>query len=145
MVCPTVLENIRITNFFEKGLDKRILSFSSKLTNSEYYYNYNKLINYDVDLVITTKSGVFLPLENIGLIVVIDSEDKNYLNEQNPKYSTVEVLKERAEYHQAKIIYTSSAPSIVDYYNYYTNKYTILSKMVPNSKDLILVNMKKSI
>lgn len=143
VVCPTVLENIRITNFFEKGLDKRILSFSSKLTNSEYYYNYNKLINNDVDLVITTKSGVFLPLENIGLIVVIDSEDKNYLNEQNPKYSTVEVLKERAEYHQAKIIYTSSAPSIVDYYNYYTNKYTILSKMVPNSKDLILVNMRE--
>lgn len=144
IITPTIMENTRLSNFFENSLDKRILSFSSKLSNSEYYYNYNELLAGVVDLVVSTKSGVFLPVKNLGLVVVVDSEDNYYLNEQNPKYNTIEVAKMRAEYNNSKIIYTSSAPSIEDYYQYYTNKYTIISNINPgNNKDVILVNMKE--
>ena len=93
IISPTILENTRVTNLFNNAFDYRIQAFSSKLSNNEYYYNYNELINDNVDIVIATKSGVFLPLNNIGLIIALDSESNYYLNEQNPKFSTIEILK----------------------------------------------------
>lgn len=143
IISPTILENTRVTNLFNNTFDYRILAFSSKLSNNEYYYNYNELINDNVDIVIATKSGVFLPLNNIGLIIALDSESNYYLNEQNPKFSTIEILKKRALYNNSKIIFTTSSPSIVDYYEYFQNKYTIISKLNKPQNNIKLVNMKE--
>lgn len=141
ILTPTILENTRITNIFKKALDLKIVSFSSKITNNDYYYNYHEILDGNVDVVITTKIGTFLPLENIGLIVAIDSESNYYINEQNPKFHTIEVLKQRSSYHNAKLIFTTSSPSIVDYFEYFQNKYTIISKIEKIENDLELVNM----
>lgn len=144
IVTPTILENTRLTHFFENSTDKLVLSFSTKLSNSEYYTNYNNLINDEGDIIITTMSGVFLPINNLGLVIVIDSEDSYYLNRQNPMYSTVEVLKFRAEYNNAKLVLTSAAPSIVDYYSYYTNKYSIISNLEKiKAENVELIDMKE--
>lgn len=142
ILTPTILENTRITKLFKSALDLRIVTFSSKITNNDYYYNYHQILDGNVDVVITTKSGAFLPLDNIGLIVAIDSESNYYINEQSPKFHTIEVLKQRSSYHNAKLILTSSAPSIVDFYEYFQNKYTIISKIEKKENDLELVNMK---
>jgi len=142
IVTPTILENTRLSNLFNNALNYQILTFTSKLSTSEYYYNYQNLIAGNVDIVITTKSGIFLPLENIGLIIIVDSESSYYLNEQNPKFNALEVLKTRALYHAAKLIFTSSSPSIALYYEYFQNKYTIISKIDAIDNHLELIDMK---
>ena len=55
-------------------------------SNSEYYHNYANVRNQNADIVIGMKSHVFLPLNRLGLIVMLDEEDPNYHVEQTPKY-----------------------------------------------------------
>lgn len=143
ILAPTILEQTRLTKYFSNKIDARVRSFSSKLSNNEYYYNYNEILNDEVDLVIATRTGAFLPLSKIGLIIVVDSENKYYLNEQNPKFNTLEVAKIRSEFHNAKLVYQSSAPSIELYYQYYTNKYTLIRKLKEDLHDVDIVNMKE--
>lgn len=135
IVTPTILDNSLYTKYFEQYFyDKNVVSFSSKISNSDFYYNYIELINNNVDLIITTKVGTFFPLTNIGLIILVDPSNKNYINEQNPKFNTTNILKDRAEYHGSKIIFVTSSPSVEEYYNYTFAKYIYLPYINENLK-----------
>jgi len=144
IICtPSILVNSLIYKYFRSNLKGyKIFNFTSKLSNNDYYYNYNNVKAQNVDIVITTKSGIFLPLENIGLIIMIDEDNQNYINEQNPKFSTLEVLKYRSNYHNAKLLLTTSAASIDSYYHYYTAKYYLIQYIVDYSNQLNLINMR---
>ena len=144
VVTPTVLVNTQIAAFFERNMrGYRIYNFSSRTTNSEYYYNFYNVNIQNVDIVISTKANIFLPLENIGLIILIDEENSNYINEQNPRFSVLEVLKYRSNYHQAKLLLSSSTPSIDAYYNYSIAKYFLLKHIINYPNHISLVNMRE--
>lgn len=146
VITPTVLENIKVYDFIKNALQARVLAFSSKLSNSEYYYNYNQLIDNNVDLVVTTMSGSFLPFNNLGLVIVIDSDDSYYINSQFPKYNTVEVAKFRAHYNNARLMLATVAPTISEYYQYFSNKYSLISSHDNlGTNNIDLVNMKEEV
>lgn len=144
VVTPTVLVNTQIASFFKKNMrGYRIFNFSSRTTNSDYYYNFYNVIIQNVDIVISTKANILLPLENIGLIILIDEENSNYINEHNPRFSVIEVLKYRSNIHQAKLLLSSSTPSIDAYYNYSIAKYFLLKHIVNYPNHISLVNMRE--
>lgn len=146
IVCPTILNCLEVLKFFEKNLiGARICDFSSILTNAEYYTNYINVKWQNVDLVITTKVGIFMPLEKLGLIIMIDEGNQYYINEQNPKFDTKEVLMIRSQIHDAKLILSSTSPSIDSYYNYFINKYILLNYNIKMDNNISLINMRDEI
>ena len=142
IVTPTLIQNYNVYHYLKNNLiGFSVLNFSSDMPNSDYYSNYLRLLNDDAEVVVTTKVGAFLPMDNIGAIVVVDESNFNYINEMTPKYNTVEILKFRAKYHNAKIILASNPLTVENYYNYFKAEYNILKYIIPNKYEASLVSM----
>ena len=67
-------------------------------------------------VVIGPRSAIFSPLKNIGLIVLDESHDSAYKQEQSPYYQTSRVAAQLASLHKATLIMGSATPAIIDYF-----------------------------
>ncbi len=144
LLTPTLISHFEHVQYFKKKMvGYRIVNFSSDLSNNEFYDNYITVKNDNFDLIITTKVGLFLPLTELGAIIVVDEGNINYYNEATPKYSMIEVVKFRANYHQAKLILSTSSPTIETYYNYFITKYFLLKHVVPKTYNVQLIDLKE--
>ncbi|HHU21443.1 MAG TPA: primosomal protein N' [Acholeplasma sp.] len=146
ILTKSIVQSFEVYDFLEKRLvNARIYCFNSSLSNNEYFDNYMQVKKGNVDVVVGTISSSFLPLEKLGLIVIFDSNDTAYINEQNPKFLTLEVLKWRMEYHKAELILVNETLSVDDYDNYLKNNYILLENLKKENNKYALVDLKKEI
>jgi primosomal protein N' (replication factor Y) len=144
LLTPTLISNFEHLQYFKKKMTGyRIVNFSSDISNNEFYDNYINVKNGAFDIIITTKVGLFLPLMDLGVIIVVDEGNINYYSEVTPKYSMIEVVKFRADYHQAKLILSTRSPTIESYYNYFITKYYLLKHTIPKTYDVQLVDLRE--
>ena len=77
-----------------------------------------------INLLVSTRSGLFLPFKNLGLIVVDEEHESSYKQELNaPYYHTRDVALMRGKFSQSSVILTSSSPSMETFYNVKKNNY----------------------
>ena len=67
-------------------------------------------------LVVGPRSALFLPISNIGLIILDEAHDAAYKQQQSPYYSTLQMAARLAQLSGAKLIYGSATPNVADYY-----------------------------
>ena len=67
-------------------------------------------------IVVGTRSAVFAPLENIGLIIMDEEGERSYKSDSAPRYTTSAVAKERCRTHGAVLLLGSATPSVESYY-----------------------------
>ena len=89
--------------------------YHSGLTNNEKYEQYLKIKNNEVKVVVGTRSSIFLPFDNIGLIVIDEEHDASYKQDNTPCYHTIDIAIKRTQYHNAKLILGSATPSLSTY------------------------------
>lgn len=78
-------------------------------------------------VVLGTRSSIFLPYRNLGLIIVDEEHDASYKQtEPNPRYNGRDAALMLAKLHGAKIILGSATPSLETLYNVYTSKYAMV-------------------
>ena len=77
-------------------------------------------------MVVGTRSGVFAPVRNLGLIVVDEEHDGVYKQEENPRYNGRDVAIVRAQAANACVVLGSATPSLESRYNAERGKYTLL-------------------
>ncbi len=144
-VTPTLINNYYyFKKFSQLFTGYSVLNFSGSMTDNEFYDNYIRLINDDCDIVITTKVGAFLPINELGLIIVCDESNFNYINEMTPKYNLIEVLKYRSVYNNAKLILESDPMTVDNYYYYFQAKYNILQYIKEPIHHAQLVDMREA-
>lgn len=94
-----------------------LLVTHSKMTESERHQVWSEALNSAKPrVVIGPRSALFTPLQNIGAIIVDESHEPSYKQEQTPKYSALRVATMLGRYHKAKVIFGSATPSVVDRY-----------------------------
>ncbi len=76
-------------------------------------------------VVVGTRSAVFAPLDDIGLIVVDEEQERSYQSEQSPRYDAIEVARRRAGRHGALLLLASATPSVASYYGARAGRYTL--------------------
>ena len=54
----------------------------------------------EVSIVVGTRSAIFTPLKNIGIIIIDEEHSSNYKQENNPRYNAIDIAKWRASYHK---------------------------------------------
>lgn len=146
ILAKSIVQSFEIYNFLEKELiNSRTYCFNSSLSNNEYFDNYVQVKKGNVDVVVGTISSSFLPLENLGLIIIFDSNNSEYINDYSPKFSTLNVLKWRMEYHKAELIFVNETLSVEDYDNYLKNNYILLENLKKENGKYTLVNLRKEI
>jgi len=96
----------------------------SKLKQSEKDNVLNNIKTGVVNIIVSTRSGLFLPFNKLGLIIVDEEHDTSYKQDLNaPYYHTRDVALMRAKFSKSTILLTSSSPSIETYYNVKNKKY----------------------
>lgn len=94
----------------------RVAVQHSALSNTERLLQWNEIQSGGADIVVGTRSAIFAPLENIGLIVIDEEQEHTYHSESNPRYSAHEVASQRAAAHGALLLLASATPSTETYY-----------------------------
>lgn len=91
----------------------RVAILHSELSDGEKYDEYRKIKRGDVDIVIGTRSAVFAPLTNIGLIIIDEEHVESYKQENQPCYHARMVAKMRIEHFDgAKLLLGSATPTL---------------------------------
>lgn len=112
----------RISSYF----DEEIAVLHSSLTPLEKYDEYRKIKNNLVRIVIGTRSAIFAPLNNIGIICIDEEDSTSYKEEELLSYNAKDVALMRIKYHHAKLILGSATPSIESMAKAKTNQYELL-------------------
>lgn len=126
-----LVPEIALTPVFSRRLRSqfgdRVAIFHSSLQRGERFDEWTRVRNGDARVVIGTRSAVFAPVENLGLIVVDEEHESSYRQQESPYYSGRDTAIVRAQRASATVVLGSATPSLESYYNARNGKYTYLS------------------
>ena len=88
----------------------------SEMTEADRFLAWKEAQTDIPHIVIGPRSALFLPLKNIGLIIIDESHEPSYKQEKNPKYSAIRVATMLGRYHNATVLLGSATPDATDYY-----------------------------
>src|SRR5207253_11028154 len=91
--------------------------------DGERHDQWQRIRRGTVDLVIGTRSAIFAPVENVGLIVVDEEHDGSYKQEESPRYNARDVAIVRAQRAGALVVLGSATPSMESYQHAMVGKY----------------------
>ena len=91
MLVPEISLTPQTVSIFCKRYGERVAVIHSSLSTGERLDAYRRIKRGEVDLVIGTRSAIFAPLRNIGMIVIDEEHEHTYKSEQNPKYHARDV------------------------------------------------------
>lgn len=148
VLVPEISLTPQIVSRFKKKFGNLIAILHSGLSAGEKYDEWRKIERGEVKIVIGARSAIFAPFKNLGLIVIDEEHSDSYKQENNPKYSTIDIALWRAKYHNCCVVLGSATPSIESYVRAKNNIYTLLemkNRYNNNFPDIHLINMRDSI
>ncbi len=114
-------------DLFCRRYGKNVAVFHSALSVRERLNEWKRVKNGDAKIVIGTRSAVFAPLENIGLIIIDEEQEHTYKSEQTPRYDAIDVAKFRAAGDNALLILASATPSVESFAAAQSGKYKLFT------------------
>lgn len=110
---------------FKGRYGEDVAIFHSALSVGERRDEYKRVKEGLVKIAIGTRSAVFAPFDNLGLIVIDEEQEHTYKSESSPRYHTVDVAKFRAKRHNALLLLSSATPSVESYSDAVRGVYTL--------------------
>ena len=95
---------------------KRVAVQHSALNHTERLLQWQMIQDGGADIVVGTRSAIFSPLENIGLVIIDEEQEHTYRSESAPRYSAHEVARQRAAENGALLLLASATPGTESYY-----------------------------
>ncbi|MBR3000839.1 MAG: primosomal protein N' [Oscillospiraceae bacterium] len=94
----------------------------SALSDTERTLQWKRILDGEYPLVVGTRSAVFAPIPEIGLIIIDEEQEQTYLADQSPRFRAPAVAAYRAKRHGAHLLLSSATPSVESYYLAQENK-----------------------
>lgn len=149
VLVPEIALTPQMIERFKGRFGEDVALFHSKLSDGERFDEWYRIKEGKVRLVIGARSALFLPLMNLGLIIIDEEHENTYKSEQNPKYHTREVSEYLCEIKGCKLVLGSATPSIETYYKALKGEYKLLEmnnrvngKAMPNME---IVDMRQEL
>ncbi|MBC7555553.1 MAG: primosomal protein N', partial [Chryseobacterium sp.] len=114
---PEISLTKQIIQRLEKKYGKSLGFYHSKLTDFERVEVWRKIRNIDIKILIGTRNALFLPYQNLGLIIVDEEHDFAYRpREVSPYFNAKDAAQILAKFYSANVILGSATPSVESYY-----------------------------
>ncbi len=126
MLVPEISLTPQTVNIFCRRYGERVAVIHSSLSQGERIDAWRRIRRGEVDLVIGTRSAIFAPLDNIGMIVIDEEHEHTYKSESDPKYHARDVAAFRCARHQALMLLASATPSLESFYKAKCGVYTMI-------------------
>ncbi|MBQ8331765.1 MAG: primosomal protein N' [Clostridia bacterium] len=127
LLLPEIALTPQTLDIFCSRYGKRVAIIHSGLSAGERFDTHRRIRNGGADVVIGTRSAVFAPLDNLGLIVIDEEQEHTYKSDMNPKYHARDIARYRCAHHKALMLLASATPSLESYYKARQGKYTLIS------------------
>jgi len=129
-----LVPEIALTPVFSRRLrmhfGDRVAIFHSSLSRGERFDEWTRVRNGDARIVIGTRSAVFAPIRDLGLVIVDEEHESTYRQQDSPHYNGRDTAIVRAQKELAVVILGSATPSLESFHNAQTGKYQYLK--MPN-------------
>ncbi|HEY7289794.1 MAG TPA: primosomal protein N' [Vicinamibacterales bacterium] len=123
MLVPEIALTPAVAAQFRDAFGDRVAIQHSGLSDGERHDQWQRIRRGAVDVVVGTRSAIFAPLEDVGLIVVDEEHDASYKQEESPRYHGRDVAIVRAQRANALVLLGSATPSLESYQNATMGKY----------------------
>ena len=121
---------------YRKVFGKELSVIHSMLSVGERLDAFRAMREGKIKVVLGTRSAVFSPLENLGLIVIDEEQEGTYKSELSPKYHARDIARFRCARNKGLLLLASATPSVESFYKAVTGVYTLikLTKRYGNAK-----------
>ena len=114
LVCvPEITLTQQMINRFYERFGSIVAIYHSGLSDGEKNDEYLKIYRGEAKIVVGTRSAVFAPLKNLGIIIIDEEHSDNFKQESSPRYNAIDVAKFRAKYHNIPF-YIAAPLSTID-------------------------------
>ena len=112
MLLPEISLTAQMIDKFYKRFGSKVAVFHSGLSQGEKYDEYLKIYRDEIKIVVGTRSAIFTPLKNLGLIVIDEEHSDTYHQDDNPRYNAIDMAKFRSTYNKCPLVLGSATPTL---------------------------------
>jgi len=127
VLLPEIALTPQTLSIFCSRYGDRVAVMHSGLSPTERLDAYHRALSGEADIVVGTRSAVFAPVQNLGLIVMDEEQENTYKSDQNPKYHARDVARYRTAANNALLLLCSATPSLESYKKAKEGRYTLLT------------------
>lgn len=127
LLLPEISLTPQTIGIFCRRYGRTVAVVHSGLSAGERLDAYKRIAKGDARIVIGTRSAVFSPVQNLGLIIMDEEQETTYKSDQNPKYHARDVARFRCAAENALLLLASATPSLESYHKAMSGAYTLLN------------------
>jgi len=115
VMVPEIALTPQALTIFSRRYGSQIAVFHSALPVGERADEWKRVKNAQAKIAVGTRSAVFAPFRNLGLIIMDEEQEHTYKSEKSPRYNALDVARFRCAKHNALLVLSSATPSIESY------------------------------
>ena len=127
LLVPEISLTPQTVALFRSHYGQRTVVIHSGLSKGERYDAFKKISQGEADVCIGTRSAVFAPFKNLGLIVIDEEQEHTYKSDMNPKYHARDIARFRCAKQNAVMLLASATPSLESFRRAKEGKYTLVT------------------
>lgn len=127
VMVPEIALTSQLISIFKSRFSDDVAVFHSGLSLGERLDEYKRVKNGLAKIAIGTRSAVFAPFENLGLIIMDEEQEHTYKSEGKPRFHARELAKFRVTRNNALLVLASATPSVETFYNAKISKYNLVT------------------
>jgi primosomal protein N' (replication factor Y) (superfamily II helicase) len=125
---PEIALTTQIVQRLKKIFGSAMGVYHSKFSDNERVEVWNGVLTGKFKFVIGVRSSIFLPFDNLGLIIIDEEHDASYKQQEPaPRYNARDVAQVIGQLHHAKVLMGSATPSVESYYQARQGKYGLVT------------------
>ncbi len=125
VMVPEISLTPQLTEQFLQRYGARVAVLHSSLSVGERMDEWKRIRRGEASIVVGTRSAVFAPVANLGLVVIDEEQEHTYKSESVPRYHAREVAKFRCARHKALLLLASATPNVESYYAALNGRYSL--------------------
>lgn len=149
VMVPEIALTPQTFEIFNKRYGDKIALFHSAMSIGQRMDEWKRIKNKSAKIAVGTRSAIFAPFDDLGLIIMDEEQERSYKSEMSPRFHARDIAKFRAAYNKSLLVLASATPSIESYTAALDNKYSLykLTERFGNASlpNVLTIDMRKEL